>query len=545
MIKPVQRLCKYPLLLRELLKFTPESHPDHAALQAAYIKIEEAVSHVNEAKRKKENSEKMRHISQILNDDTLELIQPSRNFIKEGEVENYKLKNEKLIKTNLYLFNDFVIVAKPGRWKKKIKKQFPNDTIVYNLEDKAEHNLSNAIQITNGSRSAFIVFNSPEIKSEWIASFNTSQIILKQKSSISIKTEKPIPPPRTDILITEEMTANLKHAEPKPLSLHLKQPDLTRSSGHTRNKSGDKWLDKYGGNQPAIQVTTVDLVQGSSMRVQVANETVLNQPVVQSTELETRPRSASKFAVVELERSGNAASLVISPEHSNQLQQPEEVEIRSNIVTNPPTLEQVGYRIITDNPMEVAARATGEAKRSSLKLDTQLVQQYMNEFNTLKVEPKPAAEPVTPTDKWAAKYADPSLLSPKNKPVAKPFTRATSIDKPAIDAKPFAKPLARGATIDLSNDLKPVPTIPKGGGLIASLAQKPVAKPKGFAAAPKAVSAKPVGKVPVKAAPVKAAPKFPTTQPKPMPPTENKPAEIKKEEVIPAAQPETKPVEKK
>jgi len=35
LIAPVQRLCKYPLLLRELKKFTPESHSDFKPVQEA------------------------------------------------------------------------------------------------------------------------------------------------------------------------------------------------------------------------------------------------------------------------------------------------------------------------------------------------------------------------------------------------------------------------------------------------------------------------------------------------------------------------------
>ena len=34
-ISPVQRLCKYPLLLRELEKFTKENHPDHKPIKEA------------------------------------------------------------------------------------------------------------------------------------------------------------------------------------------------------------------------------------------------------------------------------------------------------------------------------------------------------------------------------------------------------------------------------------------------------------------------------------------------------------------------------
>ena len=47
-IKPVQRLCKYPLLLRELIKATPPSHPDHFPILSAFQRTQELVDEVNE-----------------------------------------------------------------------------------------------------------------------------------------------------------------------------------------------------------------------------------------------------------------------------------------------------------------------------------------------------------------------------------------------------------------------------------------------------------------------------------------------------------------
>ena len=39
LVKPLQRLCKYPLLIRELLKDTPENHVDRKDLLAFETKI--------------------------------------------------------------------------------------------------------------------------------------------------------------------------------------------------------------------------------------------------------------------------------------------------------------------------------------------------------------------------------------------------------------------------------------------------------------------------------------------------------------------------
>uniref|UniRef100_A0A8B9TSG4 Rho guanine nucleotide exchange factor 38 n=1 Tax=Anas platyrhynchos TaxID=8839 RepID=A0A8B9TSG4_ANAPL len=54
MIKPVQRVMKYPLLLCELLNSTPASHPDHKALQEALFAMKSINVNINELKRRKD-----------------------------------------------------------------------------------------------------------------------------------------------------------------------------------------------------------------------------------------------------------------------------------------------------------------------------------------------------------------------------------------------------------------------------------------------------------------------------------------------------------
>ena len=66
LIKPVQRLCKYPLLLRELISHTPESHADLLNIENAKKKVDEAVDIVNEGKRDAERQEKMKEIEGVI-----------------------------------------------------------------------------------------------------------------------------------------------------------------------------------------------------------------------------------------------------------------------------------------------------------------------------------------------------------------------------------------------------------------------------------------------------------------------------------------------
>lgn len=54
LIKPVQRILKYPLLLNELIQNTDSSHPDHAMLIKAAQCITGVAQEINEGKRRKE-----------------------------------------------------------------------------------------------------------------------------------------------------------------------------------------------------------------------------------------------------------------------------------------------------------------------------------------------------------------------------------------------------------------------------------------------------------------------------------------------------------
>ncbi|TBU38046.1 hypothetical protein BD309DRAFT_972704 [Dichomitus squalens] len=54
LIKPVQRLTKYPLLLHAIISETPDSHPDKPNLIEAHARMEEVARGVNEGRRRRE-----------------------------------------------------------------------------------------------------------------------------------------------------------------------------------------------------------------------------------------------------------------------------------------------------------------------------------------------------------------------------------------------------------------------------------------------------------------------------------------------------------
>ena len=62
LIKPVQRIMRYSLLLKELVKYTPESHLGYNNLEVALLKMKAISADINEVKRKKENERNLQSL---------------------------------------------------------------------------------------------------------------------------------------------------------------------------------------------------------------------------------------------------------------------------------------------------------------------------------------------------------------------------------------------------------------------------------------------------------------------------------------------------
>jgi CRP-like cAMP-binding protein len=88
LITPVQRVPRYNLLIRDLLSYTPESHPDHPLLTSALAKIASTASDINEGIRQAESQLKMREISERGNGfENLTKGNQYRSHVKTGNVD--------------------------------------------------------------------------------------------------------------------------------------------------------------------------------------------------------------------------------------------------------------------------------------------------------------------------------------------------------------------------------------------------------------------------------------------------------------------------
>ncbi|XP_070453294.1 intersectin-1 isoform X4 [Equus przewalskii] len=115
-LKPMQRVTRYPLIIKNILENTPENHPDHSHLKHALENAEELCSQVNEGVREKENSDRLEWIQahvqceglseQLVFNSVTNCLGP-RKFLHSGKL--YKAKSNKELYG--FLFNDFLLLT--------------------------------------------------------------------------------------------------------------------------------------------------------------------------------------------------------------------------------------------------------------------------------------------------------------------------------------------------------------------------------------------------------------------------------------------------
>jgi hypothetical protein len=139
LVKPVQRICKYPLLfrvsflffslffltlslradyfllLKELLKQAPEGEPDNEELREACITLEKVVEKVNANKRVSESQAKIAELEKSLHlgQEEFTLVAPGRTFVRKGEFKK-PLSDPSAKQSPVYAFllSDLLLLAK-------------------------------------------------------------------------------------------------------------------------------------------------------------------------------------------------------------------------------------------------------------------------------------------------------------------------------------------------------------------------------------------------------------------------------------------------
>ncbi|GAB5354949.1 hypothetical protein AAMO2058_000163600 [Amorphochlora amoebiformis] len=108
LITPVQRIPRYEMLVREILKNTEDGDASKELIEKTYNQVRSIASHINEQKREVENFTKLIKIQNGIRGLDFALFKPSRHLIKEG-VLHVQRNRERRKERMVFLFSDILL----------------------------------------------------------------------------------------------------------------------------------------------------------------------------------------------------------------------------------------------------------------------------------------------------------------------------------------------------------------------------------------------------------------------------------------------------
>ncbi|GIY11990.1 hypothetical protein CDAR_449371 [Caerostris darwini] len=184
LLTPIQRICKYPLQLAELLKFTDEDHPDHVPVSNALAAMKEVAELVNERKRRMECLERIAEWQNTIEGwEGPDVLDTSSVLIHCGEVTRVSSSWSRDI--YLFIFDHQLIYCKKDLLKRHTyayKGRLNLDHCdILNVEDGKDSqfavNVKNAWKIYCKDKEKWYLFYAktfPE-KEQWLKAFKTER----------------------------------------------------------------------------------------------------------------------------------------------------------------------------------------------------------------------------------------------------------------------------------------------------------------------------------------------------------------------------------
>ncbi|XP_060493497.1 spermatogenesis-associated protein 13 isoform X3 [Panthera onca] len=112
LLTPVQKICKYPLQLAELLKYTTQEHSDYNNIKAAYEAMKNVACLINERKRRLESIDKIaRWQVSIVGWEGLDILERSSELIHSGELTQVS-RHGKSQQRTFFLFDHQLVSCK-------------------------------------------------------------------------------------------------------------------------------------------------------------------------------------------------------------------------------------------------------------------------------------------------------------------------------------------------------------------------------------------------------------------------------------------------
>ncbi|XP_057600520.1 rho guanine nucleotide exchange factor 4 isoform X2 [Hippopotamus amphibius kiboko] len=199
LLTPVQKICKYPLQLAELLKYTHPQHRDFKDVEAALHAMKNVAQLINERKRRLENIDKIAQWQSSIEDwEGEDLLVRSSELIHSGELTRVTQPQAKSQQRMFFLFDHQLIYCKKDLLRRDVlyyKGRVDMDGLeVVDLEDGKDRELHvsvrNAFRLCCGpsGENHLLCAKKPEQKQRWLKAFarEREQVRLDQETGFSI-----------------------------------------------------------------------------------------------------------------------------------------------------------------------------------------------------------------------------------------------------------------------------------------------------------------------------------------------------------------------
>ncbi|XP_077365264.1 rho guanine nucleotide exchange factor 4 isoform X2 [Festucalex cinctus] len=182
LLTPVQKICKYPLQLAELLKYTNPQHREYKDVEAALNAMKNVARLINERKRRLENIEKIaRWQSSIEGWEGADVLSRSSDLIFSGELTKLSLPHARSQQRMFFLFDHQIVYCKKDLLRRDMlyyKGRLDMDHMeVIDVEDGKENHFNISVKNTlklqslSGDEVHLLCAKKPEQKQRWMRAF--------------------------------------------------------------------------------------------------------------------------------------------------------------------------------------------------------------------------------------------------------------------------------------------------------------------------------------------------------------------------------------